>query len=167
MTPGQFTTFLSTAFRLFSKHSSAGSLHYCCMDWRHMSEVLAAGDLAYSEMMNLCVWVKSNGGMGSFYRSQHELIFVFKNGATRHRNNVQLGQFGRNRTNVWPYPCSAVSAVKAMKETSLSFTQPSSRLPWWPTRFDCSARGDIVLDGFSGSGSTMIAAERVGRVCYA
>jgi len=167
MTPGQFTAFLLTAFRLFSKHSSAGSLHYCCMDWRHMSEVLAAGDLAYSEMMNLCVWVKSNGGMGSFYRSQHELIFVFKNRAARHRNNVQLGQFGRNRTNIWPYPCLS-SFGRQGDEGNLLELHPTVK----PVALvadailDCSARGDVVLDGFSGSGSTMIAAERVGRVCY-
>ena len=132
-----------------------------------MSEVLAAGDLAYSEMMNLCVWVKSNGGMGSFYRSQHELISVFKNGAARHRNNVQLGQFGRNRTNVWPYPCLS-SFGRQGDEGNLLELHPTVK----PVALvadailDCSARGDIVLDGFSGSGSTMIAAERVGRVCY-
>jgi DNA modification methylase len=168
MPKAQFTDFLSTAFRLFSEHSSAGSLHYCCIDWRHMSEMLAAGNLAYSELMNLCVWVKSNGGMGSLYRSQHELILVFKNGAARHRNNIQLGQHGRNRTNVWTYPCIS-SFGRQGEEGNLLELHPTVK----PVALvadailDCSTRGDIVLDGFSGSGSTVIAAERVGRVCYA
>jgi DNA modification methylase len=168
MTPSQFTDFLSTAFHLFSKHSSAGSLHFCCMDWRHLSEILAAGERAYSEMINLCVWVKSNGGMGSLYRSQHELIFVFKNGVARHRNNVQLGRFGRNRTNVWTYPCIN-SFGRQGDEGNLVELHPTVK----PVALiadailDCSARGDVVLDGFAGSGSTVIAAERVGRVCHA
>jgi hypothetical protein len=138
------------------------------MDWRHTSAVLAAGGLAYSELMNLCVWVKSNGGMGSLYRSQHELIFVFKNGAARHRNNVQLGRFGRNRTNIWTYPCIS-SFGRQGDEGNLLALHPTVK----PVALiadailDCSARGDVVLDAFLGSGSTMIAAERVGRVCHA
>jgi hypothetical protein len=104
MTPAQFTDFLCTGFHLLVQHSVPGSLHFICMDWRHQFELLSAGQRAYSELKNLCVWVKNNGGMGSLYRSQHELVYVFKNGTGRHRNNVQLGQYGRNRTNVWSYP---------------------------------------------------------------
>ena len=104
MTQAEFTGFLTKAFSLFSRNSVDGSLHFVCMDWRHLSEMLAAGNATYTEFMNLCVWAKDNAGMGSLYRSQHELIFVFKKGRAKHRNNVQLGQFGRNRTNVWRYP---------------------------------------------------------------
>src|SRR5881275_2490721 len=127
--------------------------------------LLAAGREAYSELKNLCVWVKDNGGMGSLYRSQHELVFVFKHGRGGHRNNVQLGRFGRNRSNVWDYP-GANSFVRS-GEGNLSALHPTVK----PVAMvadailDCSARGDIVLDGFLGSGTTVIAAERAGRRC--
>src|SRR5271166_2388604 len=104
MTSGQFTHFLTTVLHLLARQSAAGSIHFFCMDWRHQLELLTAGSQVYAELKNLCVWVKGNAGMGSFYRSQHELIFVFKHGKAPHRNNVQLGQYGRNRTNVWNYP---------------------------------------------------------------
>src|SRR2546430_15971606 len=84
-------------------HTDPGAVIYACMDWRHMSEMLAAGRAVSFDFVNLCVWVKRNGGMGSLYRSRHELVFVFRNGEEQHRNNVQLGRFGRNRTNVWNY----------------------------------------------------------------
>jgi hypothetical protein len=104
MDEAQFIHFLTQAFSLLARHSSEGSLHFICMDWRHLAELLAAGRVAYTKLKNLCVWVKSNGGMGSLYRSQHELVGVFKHGRGPHRNNVQLGEYGRNRTNVWNYP---------------------------------------------------------------
>jgi len=104
MSESQFTDFLTQVFRLLCRFSVEGFLHYAFMDWRHMREILEAGRTAYTELKNLCIWVKANGGMGSFYRSQHELVFVFKNGSESHQNNVQLGQFGRYRTNVWNYP---------------------------------------------------------------
>ena len=100
----EFTDFLAQAFRNLAAFSIDGSLHYICMDWRHVEELLTAGRNPYGEPKNLCVWVKDNCGMGSLYRSQHELVFVFKYGRKGHRNNVQLGQFGRNRSNVWSYP---------------------------------------------------------------
>jgi DNA modification methylase len=167
MTSGQFTHFLATVLHLLARHSIAGSIHYICMDWRHQLEVLTAGNQVYAELKNLCVWIKGNGGMGSFYRSQHELIFVFKNGKTPHRNNVQLGQYGRNRTNVWSYP-GAITLGQRGEEGNLLALHPTVK----PAALvadailDCSARGDLVLDAFLGSGSTLIAAERVGRVCY-
>src|SRR5438094_640645 len=104
MAPAEFTIFLARSCRNLAAFSASASLHYICMDWRHLEELLAAGAEAYGELKNLCVWVKDNAGMGSLYRSQHELVFVFKQRGGAHRNNVQLGQFGRNRSNVWHYP---------------------------------------------------------------
>src|SRR5262249_6050799 len=104
MSQSEFVSFLESSLGLLARFSQTGSVHYVCMDWRHMRELQAAGERVYSEFLNLCVWSKDRGGMGSFYRSQHELVFVFKNGRGPHRNNVQLGKYGRNRTNVWQYP---------------------------------------------------------------
>jgi DNA modification methylase len=167
MTKTEFTGFLGQAFRNLAAFSVDGSLHYVCMDWRHLEELLAAGREAYSELKNLCVWVKNNGGMGSLYRSQHELVFVFKHGRSGHRNNVQLGQFGRNRSNVWRYP-GANSFASSSEEGNLLALHPTVK----PVAMvadailDCSARGEVVLDAFLGSGTTLIAAERTGRRCY-
>jgi DNA modification methylase/ParB-like chromosome segregation protein Spo0J len=167
MDPFEFTAFLSRTFKLLARYSSDGSIHFICMDWRHMGELLSAGHEAYGELKNVCVWVKNNGGMGSFYRSRHELIFVFKHGNAAHRNNVQLGQFGRNRTNVWDYPCIS-SFGKSGEEGNLLAIHPTVK----PVALvadaimDASARGEIILDSFLGSGTTVIAAERTGRRCY-
>jgi len=167
MSEAEFVAFLSTSLRLLVRHSAGGSLHYICMDWRHMGELLAAGKQIYDAFLNLCVWTKNNGGMGSFYRSQHELIFVFRNGKGQHRNNVQLGQYGRNRTNVWEYP-SVNTLSKQTDEKNLLSLHPTVK----PVALvadallDCSARGELVLDAFLGSGSTLLAAERVGRICH-
>lgn len=167
MTPAEFTDFLAQIFLLLAKHSVAGSLHYVFMDWRHLEEILVAGRQAYTELKNVVVWVKDNGGMGSLYRSQHELIFVFKSGKDPHRNNVQLGQYGRYRTNVWRYP-GANSFSRTTEEGNLLALHPTTK----PVALvadaimDCSARGNIVLDPFLGSGTTVVAAERTGRVCY-
>ena len=166
MTALQFTQFLTTVLRLLVRHSADGSLHYIFMDWRHLLELLTAADGVYSELKNLCAWVKDNAGVGSLYRSQHELVLVFKSGAAPHRNNVQLGQYGRNRTNVWQYP-TINNFGRRGDEGNLLTLHPTVK----PVALvadaimDCSARGDIVLDPFLGSGSTLIAAERVGRVC--
>jgi DNA modification methylase len=163
----QFTAFLGEACRNLGAFSIDGSLHYLCMDWRHVEELLAAGREAYSELKNLCVWVKDNCGMGSLYRSQHELVFVFKHGVNGHRNNVQLGQFGRNRSNVWHYP-GANSFTRCGEEGNLLALHPTVKPAAMVADaiLDCSARGDIVLDAFLGSGTTVIAAERTGRRCY-
>src|SRR5271156_5751051 len=104
MSSTEFTEFLRTVFKHLARSSSEGALHYIFMDWRHAEEILSAARLVYSEFKNLCVWVKDNAGQGSLYRSRHELVFIFKNGKKAHRNNIQLGQFGRYRTNVWNYP---------------------------------------------------------------
>ena len=162
----EFTAFLGQAFRNLAAFSVEGSLHYICMDWRHMEELLAAGRSVYSELINLCIWTKDNAGMGSLYRSQHELVFVFKRGRHGHRNNIQLGRFGRNRSNVWRYP-GANSFARCGEEGNLLALHPTVK----PVAMvadailDCSARGDIVLDAFLGSGTAVIAAERTGRRC--
>jgi DNA modification methylase len=167
MDSAEFTAFLAKAFHNLAAFSVQGSLHYIFMDWRHAEELLAAGRDVYGELKNLCVWVKHNAGMGSLYRSQHELVFVFKNGRQGHRNNVQLGQFGRNRSNVWRYPggncfarCGEEGNLSALHPTVKPVAMVADAL------LDCSARGDIVLDAFLGSGTTVIAAERTGRRCY-
>ena len=163
----EFTAFLGEAFRNLAVFSVDGAIHFVCMDWRHVEELLVAGREAYDEIKNICVWVKHNAGMGSFYRSRHEFIAVFKHGRQGHRNNIQLGQFGRNRSNVWHYP-GANSFTRYSEEGNLLALHPTVK----PVAMvadailDCSARGEIVLDAFLGSGTTLIAAERTGRRCH-
>jgi DNA modification methylase len=163
----EFTAFLGQVCRNLAAFSVVGSIHFVCMDWRHIDELLAAGREAYRELKNLCVWVKDNCGMGSLYRSQHELVCVFKHGRDGHRNNIRLGEFGRNRTNVWRYP-GANSFARCREEGNLLALHPTVKPVAMVADaiFDCSARGDIVLDAFLGSGTTVIAAERTGRRCY-
>lgn len=170
MTASEFQAFLETVFGHLSSFSKSGSIHYICMDWRHSSELISASRVAYEEWKNLCVWAKNVGGMGTFYRSQHELIFVFKSGTGKHQNHFQLGQHGRHRTNVWNYP-----SVMHLKEAD-GDKRGKDALGLHPTikpvvmiedaLKDCSKRGEIVLDAFLGSGSTLIAAEKTGRVCH-
>jgi DNA modification methylase len=167
MSAGEFTEFLGKAMALSMLVSQPGSLAYYFMDWRHMRQILAAGLVVYGEPKNLCVWAKNNGGMGSFYRSAHELIFLFKNGEASHRNNVQLGKFGRYRTNVWNYP-SANTFSRSGPEGDLLALHPTPK----PVALiadaikDSTRRGALILDPFLGSGTAVIAAERAGRVCY-
>jgi DNA modification methylase len=167
MNEAEFTAFLDQSCRNLAAFSAGGSLHYICIDWRHLEELLAAGRKTYGELKNVCAWVKDNAGMGSLYRSQHELVLVFKHRGGSHRNNVQLGRFGRNRSNVWHYP-GANSFARHGEEGNLLALHPTVK----PVALvadailDASARGDIVLDAFLGSGTTVIAAERTGRRCY-
>lgn len=170
MPPEAFTAFLESVMGQLCRFSVLGSIHYLCMDWRHAQEMLAAGTKTYTAFKNLCVWVKDRPGMGSFYRSQHELVFVFKNGGAPHQNNFELGQHGRNRSNVWEY-CSARS-MKAGdgdpgRDDVLSIhptVKPVSLVE--DALLDCSRRGEIVLEPFLGSGSTLIACEKTQRRCY-
>ncbi|HUY86847.1 MAG TPA: site-specific DNA-methyltransferase [Acidimicrobiales bacterium] len=167
MTDAEFTAFLTQACTLMARFSVDGSLHYLFMDWRHMSNLLTAGQQVYEEFKNLCVWTKSNAGMGSLYRSAHELCFVFKHGKASHRNNIQLGQFGRYRTNVWQYDGMS-SFGRTTEEGNLLALHPTVK----PVALvadallDASARGEVVLDPFIGSGTSVIASERTGRICY-
>jgi DNA modification methylase len=165
MSPDEFTKFLESSLSLAAQYSRAGSIHYVCMDWRHLGEALAAGKGVYSELKNLVVWAKTNAGQGSFYRSQHELILVFKNGDGPHQNNIELGRHGRSRSNVWSY--AGVNSFRAgrLDELAIHPTVKPVALVADAMR-DCSRRGDIILDPFMGSGTTILAAERVGRRGY-
>lgn len=164
MSTDEFMQFLHKNFELCAKYSRHGALQYNFMDWRHMGEILSAGSNVFSSLINMCVWCKTSGGMGSLYRSQHELCFIFKNGKESHTNNVQLGKNGRYRTNVWQY-----AGVNA-------FGRHRSDIQMHPTVkpvemlkdaiLDVTRRGDVVLDTFLGSGSTLIAAHQSKRICY-
>ena len=166
MREAEFVSFLNSCFSLMAGYSANNSVHYICMDWRHAGDIIAAGRQNYDEFLNLAVWVKNQGGMGSFYRSQHELVFVFRKGKGPHRNNIQLGQFGRNRTNVWQYP-GIQTLSKQSEEGNLLALHPTVKpiAMVADAILDCSARGEVVLDAFLGSGTTLMAAERVGRIC--
>lgn len=165
MSVSEFTVFLRTAFRNLAEASLDGSIHFLCMDWRHMTEMLAAGEAVYDELKNLIVWVKDNGGMGTFYRSRHELIFVFKRGTAPHTNTFELGQHGRYRTNVWQYRGVNTMRAGRMEELALHPTVKPVQMIADAIR-DVSGRGEIVLDVFGGSGSTLIAAQKTGRRGY-
>lgn len=163
MSQGEFTGFLTQSMKLASAYSDNRSIGFYCMDWRHMGEILEAARFNKFELKNLCVWVKDNGGMGSLYRSRHELVFVFKHGEDKHINNVELGKHGRNRTNVWEY--AGVNSMRAgrMEELSMHPTVKPINLVADAIK-DCSKRGGIILDPFGGSGTTLIAAEKTGRI---
>ena len=162
MTKEGLIDFLSTTFRHLAAHSSDGSIHDIFMDWRHVVEMMAAGGAAYTELKNVCVWTKTNAGLGSFYRSRHEWVFIWKSGPAAHINNIGLGKGGRHRSNVWEYP--GITPMPAGRREELGM-QPNAK----PVALvadaikDCSRRNGIVLDPFLGSGTTVIAAERTGR----
>lgn len=166
MSTAQFTAFLTGFFQLTWQFSRDGSIHYVCMDWRHLAETLAAGAAVGAELKNCCIWDKGAAGMGSLYRSQHELVLVFKHGSAAHINNVQLGRYGRHRSNVWRYP-GVNSFARSTDEGNLLELHPTCKpvALVQDALLDCSHRGDTVLDPFLGSGSTLIAAERAGRRC--
>ena len=165
MSREQFTDFLKSTFQNLSDHGSDGSIHFVCMDWRHMTEVLNAGEAVYDELKNMIIWVKDNGGMGTFYRSRHELIFAFKKGTAPHTNTFELGQHGRYRTNVWEYKGVNTLRKGRMEELSLHPTAKPVQMIADAIK-DVSAKNDIVLDLFGGSGSTLIAAHKTGRKAY-
>ncbi len=162
MDQAQFTAFLTTAFRNLALHSVDGSIAFICMDWRHMQEMLEAGKNAYTELKNLIVWAKENGGMGTFYRSKHELIFAFKKGTAPHINSFELGQHGRYRTNVWIY--KGMNSFGSGRDQDLALHPTVKPVAMIADAIkDVSKRSDIVLDLFGGSGSTLIAAHKTGR----
>jgi DNA modification methylase len=165
MTVEAFTDFLTQTVGHMTRVSVEGALLYLCIDWRHLIELSTAGKANALELKNIAIWDKGCGGMGSLYRSQHEMVFVFKAGDARHTNNVQLGRFGRNRTNVWQYP-GINSFARNSAEGNLLALHPTVK----PVALvadailDASERGDCVLDPFLGSGTTVIAAEKTGRI---
>ncbi len=161
MSTDEFIAFLASTIALMIQHSRDGSLHYICMDWRHMFELLSAGRAHFTELKNICVWNKNNGGMGSFYRSKHELVAVFKNGTKPHLNTIELGKHGRYRTNVWDY--AGVNGFAGKSDLEMHPTvKPVAMLA--DAIKDCTKRGHIVLDPFAGSGSTLMACEKSGRI---
>ncbi len=161
-----FVEFLKQSLSAVAAMSHEGAVHFVCIDWRHLGELLEAGGAVYNKMLNLAVWVKTNAGQGSFYRSQHEFVGVFRVGEAGHLNNVELGRHGRSRSNVWHY--AGVNTFRAGRLDELKChptVKPVALIA--DSIKDCTARGDIVLDTFSGSGTTILAAERVGRRAYA
>ena len=162
MSRREFTEFLVTALRHMAAVSVDGALIYVCMDWRHSLELQMAGEAAGLTLKNICTWVKSNGGMGSFYRSQHEFIVVFKSGMAPHVNNIKLGKHGRYRTNVWEYAGANSFRKGRMEDLAAHPTVKPTALVADAIK-DCSRRGEIVLDSFVGSGTTILAAEKTGR----
>jgi DNA modification methylase len=162
MSKDGFTTFLVDGLKPGAVSCRDGAIAFVCMDWRHMGELLAAGEQVFSELKNLCVWNKTNGGMGTFYRSKHELIFVYKIGAAPHINTFGLGDTGRYRTNVWDYAGINTFRSNRLEELNLHPTVKPVALVSDAIK-DCSRRGEIVLDPFGGSGTTLIAAQKTGR----
>ncbi|MGX1690931.1 site-specific DNA-methyltransferase [Brevundimonas naejangsanensis] len=163
MSNTEFEDFLKQTLGACASVSRDGAVHFVCMDWRHARHLQHAGDQVYGDLLNLCIWNKSNAGMGSLYRSKHELVFVYRVGEAQHFNAVELGKHGRNRTNVWDYASVNSGGSRA------------AELDWHPTVKpvamvsdaikDVTKRGQLVLDAFLGSGTTLIAAERAGRRC--
>jgi len=166
MSRDEFVSFLMASLGAASAVSRAGAVHYVCMDWRHISELLDAGNKIYGDTLNLAVWVKSNAGQGSFYRSQHELVGIFRVGDDSHQNNIELGRHGRYRSNVWNYAGVNTFRTGRMDDLNAHPTVKPVALVADAMK-DCTQRGDIVLDTFSGSGTTILAAERVGRRAFA
>jgi DNA modification methylase len=162
MDTDEFVEFLFDSFEPAAAACRDGAIAFVCMDWRHMNELTTAGLRAFDELKNVCIWNKRNAGMGAFYRSKYEMIFVFKKGAAAHINTFGLGQSGRHRSNVWDYAGVSALSKSGLGELAMHPTvKPVAMIV--DALKDCSMRGDIVLDNFGGSGSTLIAAEKCGR----
>ncbi|MEA1619958.1 DNA methyltransferase [Erythrobacter sp. T5W1-R] len=162
MSEDEFRAFLAETLGACARVSRDGAVHFVCMDWRHMDDVAASVAGIYNDLLNICVWNKSNAGMGSLYRSKHEMVFVYRVGSAPHRNNVELGKHGRNRTNVWDYP--SVNSMKGSRREDLALHPTVKPVAMVADAYcDVTRQGDLVLDIFLGSGTSLIAAERVGR----
>ena len=162
MSPEAFTGFLTTVFRLLVANTTDGSIHDICMDWRHLGEMMAAGNAAYTELKNLCIWAKKHAGMGYFYRSRHELVFIWKSGVGAHISNFEHGEHGRSRSNVWDYAGANSMRAGRLEELEMHPTVKPVALVADAIK-DCTRRNGTILDPFTGSGTTVIAAERTGR----
>jgi DNA modification methylase len=165
MTSKQFVQFLHDALRLCAHYTADGGITYVCMDWRHARELFEAGAAVYDELKNVCVWAKTTPGQGSFYGNQHELVFVYKRGSAPHLNTFELGQYGRSRSNVWTYAGSNTFRAGRMDELKMHPTVKPVALIGDAMR-DCSRRGSIILDAFAGAGTTIMAAEQIGRRAF-
>jgi len=162
MNEAEFRTFLADTLGACAKVSRGGAVHFICMDWRHMDDVTASVGDIYGDLLNICVWNKSNAGMGSLYRSKHEMVFVYRVGDEPHVNNVELGKHGRNRTNVWDYP--SVNSMRGSRREDLALHPTVKPVAMVADAYcDVTRQGELVLDIFLGSGTSLIAAERVGR----
>lgn len=162
MTTAAFRTFLAETLGACAAVSRPGAVHFVCMDWRHMDDVSAACAPLYDELLNICVWNKSNAGMGSLYRSKHEMVFVYRVPGATHYNAVELGKHGRNRTNVWDY--ASVNSMRGSRREDLALHPTVKPVAMVADAIcDVTRQGDLVLDIFLGSGTSLIAAERVGR----
>jgi DNA modification methylase len=162
MSAAEFSDFLIQVMGLGREFSRDGSLHYHCIDWRHIADMVVAGRQVFDTLLNICVWAKNNGGMGTFYRSQHEMVAVFKNGKASHTNNVQLGRLGRNRSNLWQYPGASSFSVTRKADLADHPTVKPVALVADAIR-DASIPGDLILDPFGGSGTTLLAAQETKR----
>lgn len=167
-TPEELEQLLDPVCRLIRDVCLLGALVYVFMDWRGIEVLLRVGGRVFGDLKNLIVWAKTVAGMGSFYRSQHELIALFKVAGGTHRNNIQLGKFGRNRANVWTYAGMNTPSGRLTDEGDLRamHVTPKPVEMIAEAILDCTERGDIVLDPFLGSGTTLIACERTGRRAY-
>lgn len=163
MTDAEYEAFLADYVQNLTRFSVDGSVHFHCMDWRHISELELVCRQYYSEHLNTCVWAKTNAGMGSFYRSQHEFVLVMKSGAAGYINNIQLGRFGRNRSNLWTYAGCNSPTKDRRADLKMHPTVKPSELVAGAIR-DGSKRGGLILDPFLGSGTTIIACELTGRI---
>lgn len=164
MSRSQFIDFLTETHQACADVTKPGAIHFTCMDHHHVEEMVVAAGSVYAKRLNICIWVKSNAGMGSLFRSQHEMIFVYRVGGAPHRNNVELGKHGRNRTNVWEYPSVNTFGGSRRHDLAMHPTVKPVAMVADAIR-DVTKPGEIVLDAFLGSGTTLIAAERTGRVC--
>lgn len=165
MSDAEFETFLERFLLAASAHLTDGALIYACMDWRSIARLITAGDRAGLDLLNVIVWAKPSGGMGGLYRGAHELIALFKKGSAAHQDNVRLGKHGRDRTNVWHYPGAASPGSSARAQLATHPTPKPVELVA-DALLDVTRRGDIVLDPFMGSGTTIIAAEKTRRLGY-
>lgn len=162
MSEAAFRTFLQETLRAAEAVSRTGAVHFICMDWRHLDDVSLVGRSIYGDLLNICVWNKSNAGMGSLYRSKHEMVFVYRVGDAPHANMVELGKHGRNRTNVWDYP--SVNSMAGSRREDLALHPTVKPVAMVADAYqDVTKRGDLVFDMFLGSGTSLIAAERTGR----
>jgi DNA modification methylase len=165
MSSEQYREFLLQTLGNAAGVSSEGAIHFVCTDWRRINDLIEAGRTLYGEMLSLVVWDKSSVGPGWPYRSQHEPIGVFQVGRQLHQNNTESRRFGRNRSDVWTYPVPRAAAKNRVAARAADPSKPLALVA--DALLDCTAKGEIVLDPFAGSGATILASEKIARAAYA